>query len=269
MNKIIRIVILIAAAAFLLYNYYSRFRDKPSRDSTLNKDNKVSTENPEVVPEVALIFDDLGESVRVLRSIYALKVPLSVAVIPGLKFSRNVAYISKRCGYSVLVHLPLEPKDGKKYQTKKYQFISSSLSGRDINKLLRYYLDYLRIAIGVNTHMGSKATEDAKLMKVVLKAVKERGLIFIDSRTSLDSVTFDLARKMGIKSSYNEGFIGSSEDKKDIENKINELVEKAKKKGKIIVIAHPKKETLDVLKEEIPKLKKEVSFITVEEYFGL
>jgi len=269
MNKAVKIIVLVAAAAFLLYNYYSRFKNKPVRSFPLNKDILVSSENYKTIPEIALIFDDLGESVRVLRSIYSLKVPLSVAVIPGLKFSRNVAYISKRCGYSVLVHLPLEPRDSKKYKTKKYQFISSSLSGRDINKLLRYYLDYLRIVVGVNTHMGSKATEDAKLMRVVLEAVKERGLIFIDSRTSLNSVAFDLARKMGIKSFYNEGFIDSSSDKNDIKNKISELVEKARKKGKIIVIAHPRKETLDVLKEEMPGLKKEVSFITVEEYFGL
>ena len=269
MNRTIKIIVLVAAAAFLLYNYYSRFKNRAARTFSLNKDTLVSSENYKTTPEVALIFDDLGESVRILRSIYSLKVPLSVAVIPGLKFSRNVAYIARRCGYSVLVHLPLEPKDIEAHRTKKYQFIGSSLSGRDINKLLRYYLDYLRIAIGVNTHMGSKATEDAKLMRVVLKAVKKRGLVFIDSRTSLNSVAFDLAHKMGIKSSYNEGFIDSSSNKKDIINKINELVEKARKKGKIIVIAHPRKETLDVLKEEIPKLKKEVSFITIEEYFGL
>jgi len=269
MNKAIRIIILIVAAAFLIYNYYGRLKNKPSRSFSLDKDTTLNFKEPEVTPEIALIFDDLGESVRTLRGVYSLKVPLSVAVIPGLKFSRNVAYIAKRCGYSVLVHLPLEPKDIEAHRTKKYQFIGSSLSGRDINKLLRYYLDYLRIAIGVNTHMGSKATEDAKLMRVVLKAVKKRGLVFIDSRTSLNSVAFDLAHKMGIKSSYNEGFIDSSSNKKDIINKINELVEKARKKGKIIVIAHPRKETLDVLKEEIPKLKKEVSFITIEEYFGL
>jgi len=268
MNKTIRIIILIAIAAFLLYNYYSRFRNKPSRNFYLNKDTVISHEDTDVVPKIALIFDNLGKSVRILRSIYSLKVPLSVSVIPGLKFSRNVAYIAKRCGYSVIVHLPLEPKDSK-YRAKKYQFISSSLSGRDINKLLRYYLDYIRIAVGVNAHMGSNAEEDIALMKTVLKAIKERGLIFIDSRKSMNSAGFALARRMGIKSAYNEGFLDSSLDKKDMINKINELINIAKNKGKIIVIVYPGKETIDALKKEIPKLKKKVSFITVEEYFGM
>ena len=117
--------------------------------------------------------------------------------------------------------------------------------------------------------MSLKAAKDIALIKTVLKAVKERGFIFIGSRDSLAPAVLDLARKMNIKSSYTGGCIDSSLDKNDIINKIDKLVKRAKKKGRIIIIAHSYKETIEALKEEMPKLKKEVSFVTIEEYFGL
>ncbi len=269
MNKAIRIVILFFVGMVLVYNYYSHHiaqqnlallgREKDTFD-------KKALWNP---PQIALIFDDLGESIKDLKEIYSLKIPVSVAVIPGLKFSKNIAYIAERCNFSTLIHLPLEPKESEKYYTKKYKFISTSLTPQEIKKLLRYYLNSLRVAVGVSTHMGSKATEEGSLMRVVLEEIKKRELIFIDSRTSLKSVAYDLARRMDIKAGYNEGFIDSCRDKVKMREKIYSFLKEAKEKGKIIIIAHPKKITFEVLKEEIPHFKKEVSFITIEEYFGI
>jgi polysaccharide deacetylase 2 family uncharacterized protein YibQ len=50
---------------------------------------------------------------------------------------------------------------------------------------------------------------------------------------------------------------------------MNELIEKAEQKGKIIVIAHPKRITINFLKKKLPTLQKRVDFITIEDYFDL
>ena len=117
--------------------------------------------------------------------------------------------------------------------------------------------------------MGSAATENEQLMKVVLRAIKRKGLIFVDSRTSLSSCAYEVAEKERLVSGYNEGFLDSVGDAEKIEKKLGELIEIAKNKGKIILIAHPKKDTIKVLKKNLPSLKEKIEFVTIKDYFGL
>jgi len=220
-------------------------------------------------PKIALIFDDLGESLKDLREIYSLDIPLTISVIPNLKFSKNIAHIASRCGFSVLIHLPFEPGSSQQYQTDKYRFITSDLSKREVISLLRQYLNSIRIAIGVNNHMGSLATQNQQLMKIVLTELKKRGLIFIDSRTSLKSIAYEQAREMELISGYNRGFLDAIDSIKVMEERMEELKDLAQEKGKIIVIAHPRKNTLRFLKAQLPFLRKKIEFITIKDYFEL
>lgn len=220
-------------------------------------------------PLIALIFDDLGESLSDLREIYSLDTPLTISIIPNLKFSKNIAHIGSRCGFSVFIHLPLQPEEKDIYRTNKYKFISSDLSKKEIQFLLRKYLNSIRIAIGINNHMGSGATRDSSLMRIVLREIKNRGLIFVDSRTSTESVAYKIAREEGLVCGYNQGFLDSSDDIVEMGKRMDELISKAKEKGKIIIIAHPKKNTINFLKRKLPALKKKVEFITIKDYFNL
>jgi polysaccharide deacetylase 2 family uncharacterized protein YibQ len=265
MNKSLRIILIVILilTPLVLYKYFYKGKKKSITIPLIHKEILVHK------PQIALIFDDLGESLKDLKEIYSLQIPVTISVIPGLKFSKNIAYIGSRSGFSVFIHLPLEPIDAEKHKTDKYKFISASLTQREIDSLLRYYLGYLRIAIGVNNHMGSEATRNPKLMKTVLEAIKARGLIFVDSRTSSNSIAYKIAKRENMLCGYNEGFFDSLDSFEAMEKRFNELVERAKKKGKIILVTHPKKSTIELLKKKIPALKEEIEFITIKDYFGL
>jgi len=228
-----------------------------------------SQQSKSIQPQIALIFDDLGESLTELKEIYALNIPLTVSIIPSLKFSKNIAHIAARCGLSVFIHLPLQPKKEEVFKTGKYRFITTELSKREVESLLRYYLNSIRIAIGVNNHMGSAATEDPSLMEAVLKEVKNRGLVFVDSRTSLESVAYKIAKSEGMVCGRNEGFLDPVDSPEEIKKRMDILMSKAKEKGKIVIIAHPRKNTIEFLKKNLPSLKKEADFITIKDYFDL
>ncbi len=239
--------------------------------NALNKNsnfNLIKGRNSQL-PKIALIFDDLGESLSDLKEIYSLNIPLTVSVIPNLKFSKNIAHIGSRCGFSVFIHLPLEPAGEESYRTDKYRFITRDLSKREITSLLRQYLNSIRIAIGVNNHMGSRATEDRRLMKTILVEVRKRGLIFVDSRTSLQSIAYEEARKLDLICGYNQGFLDAVDNISVMEERMKELVALAKNKGKIIIIVHPKKNTLKFLKRQLPLLQEQVKFVTMKDYFEL
>lgn len=262
MGKALRITLFIILACIPIIFYSSFNKKKDKKEIPIISENKNYSQ-----PEVALIFDDLGESLKDLKSIYALDIPVTVSIIPGLKFSKNIAYISDRCGYSVFIHLPLGPKNKVSFQTMKYSFIDSSLSHRQIDSLLKSYLNSLRVAIGVNNHMGSEVTENPQLMKQILKAVKSKGLIFVDSRTSLNSVAYDIAKTEDLICGYNEGFLDSVDDVEAMNKKFDSLLAAAREKGKIIIIAHPKEKTFKLLKQKLPQAKEEVNFVTMKDYF--
>lgn len=117
--------------------------------------------------------------------------------------------------------------------------------------------------------MGSLATEDRRLMRIVLSELKKRGLIFIDSRTSLKSIAYELAQEMELISGYNQGFLDAVDDIDHIAERMEVLINMAREKGKIIVIAHPLKNTLEFLKSRMPDLRKKIDFVTIKDYFEL
>ncbi|MEM7816975.1 MAG: divergent polysaccharide deacetylase family protein [Candidatus Aenigmatarchaeota archaeon] len=254
MNKTFKIILIFILIFILFYIFFSK---KEIKEIFKEK------------PKVAIIFDDLGESLKELKEINSLGIPLTVSIIPGLKFSKNIGYIAYRLGFSVLVHLPFQPKNDKKYLTTKYEFISSNLSSEKLNHLLNYYLNYFNFAIGINNHMGSKATEEKELMSKVLDVIKKKKLIFIDSRTSSKSVAYKLAKEKNLICGYNEGFFDITFDTKTMEKFFGKLIERAKKKKKIIIIAHPKKTTIEFLRKKIQELKEEIEFINLKDYFKL
>ncbi|MCF7908688.1 MAG: divergent polysaccharide deacetylase family protein [Candidatus Omnitrophica bacterium] len=263
MAKILRIFIFIVLIIIPIVFYSSLNKSGDHSKSLLD----LGKDQPSLKPSIALIFDDLGGSLTELREIYSLDIPLTVSIIPNLKFSKNIAHIASRCGFSVFIHLPMEPKKSENYRTDQYRFISGSLSQRENKSLLRNYLNSIRIAIGVNNHMGSMATEDRELMSIFVQAVKNKGLIFVDSRTSLDSVAYEIAHRVGLPCGYNEGFLDAVNDLDHMQKQIDQLLKKAKEKGKIIIIAHPRAGTIEFLKQRVAALKEEVDFITIKEYF--
>ncbi|MCK4912636.1 MAG: divergent polysaccharide deacetylase family protein [Candidatus Omnitrophica bacterium] len=266
MAKSLRVLLFIALIIIPIVFYKTLNRKSSANSQALPF--SVRDEGPKR-PKIAIVFDDLGESLRELKKIYSLDIPLTVSVIPTLKFSKNIAHIASRCGFSVLIHLPLEPASSQQYKTNKYKFITSDMSEREVILLLRQYLNSIRIAIGANNHMGSAATQDRKLMKIVLNELKKRNLIFIDSRTSLKSIACNEAREIELISGYNQGFLDAVDDIEVIKRRMIELKKLAQEKGKIIVIAHPKENTFKFLEAQISSLREEIEFITIKDFFQL
>lgn len=268
MNKISRTIILVLVALFLFYNYFSRSINKPIASVGIADEAKAGASRTQSIkPQIAIIFDGLGDSLKDLRQIRSLRIPVTISIIPGLRFSKNIAYMAHRCNFSVLTGLPLEPEG--EYDADGYEFISSMFSQRKIDALLRRYLNYLRIAVGVNSYMGSKATQDVALMEVIVKALKQRGLVFIDSATTPDSCGFDLAKKIGIAAASSAGFLDLDNSKEKIREKLYELLDLAKNKKAIVIMAHPYENTLEVLRQELTRLKGQVEFVTIEDYLEL
>ncbi|MBI4778423.1 divergent polysaccharide deacetylase family protein, partial [Candidatus Desantisbacteria bacterium] len=61
------------------------------------------------IAKVAIILDDAGYSIGgFVSKLWKIKVPLTMSVIPGLICSQESAEISHRCGFEVMLHMPME-----------------------------------------------------------------------------------------------------------------------------------------------------------------
>lgn len=224
----------------------------PPGPSTVPSEEVVPTPAPSVPrlgARIALVIDDLGRSVAVLDRLESLGVPLSYAVLPFESRSREVASEISRRGRELLCHLPMEPESGANPGPGA---LSSEMDREALQAATRAALANVPGAVGVNNHMGSGLTKDPAAMRAILEVVDERGLFFVDSRTSAESVGYRLALEEGIPAAERQVFLDGDPDSEEIAYQFDRLLGMARDEGAAIAIGHPHAVTLEVLAREIP-----------------
>jgi len=125
----------------------------------------------------------------------------------------------------------------------------AAMPSDEMREQLLANLDVVPGAVGVNNHMGSRLTTDGRAMKVLMGVLKERGLFFLDSKTSPRSLAFDTAYHFNIPAAKRDIFLDAYDDRDFIRGQIRKLVEAAGRRGTAIGIGHPYASTLEVLDE--------------------
>lgn len=204
-------------------------------------------------PRVAILIDDLGNDRAAVDRISRWPYPVSAAVLPGLPDSGDTARSLERSGKEVLLHLPMEPK-GFPAVRPGPGVVLLSQSDEAIAATLERDLDSVPGAVGVNNHMGSAATADARVMRVVSRVLSTRGLFFVDSRTTDGTVAREAARSARVPSASRRVFLDDVAKEDAIEASLAGLIAHARAEGSAIAIGHPYPSTLAVLDRELPKL---------------
>ena len=202
---------------------------------------------PPAAARVAVVFDDAGGSLEDIEAIIGLDRPVTIAVLPGLRFSRDAAKRALAAGLEVFLHLPLEADDPARAMGPGG--IVTAMSDEEIAATVHAGLDSVPGAAGVNNHMGSRGTADERVMRAVLGVVKARGLIWVDSVTSLRTVGARLAGEMGIPTASRQVFLDNEDEPDAIRAQIARLIEIARRDGQAIAIGHAQRRTAQVLRE--------------------
>jgi polysaccharide deacetylase 2 family uncharacterized protein YibQ len=201
--------------------------------------------------QVALIMDDMGNSLETLDELIALGRPLTISVLPYSAHAAETATIAHEKGLEVLLHLPLESVNNHESMAGTEGLIMAMMTEPAIVASFEASYDRVPFATGTNNHMGSRFTAERDLMRAILRPIKEKGLFFVDSRTTAKTVALDEARKMGIRATERDVFLDADEDRGRIRGRLIELLQKARKKGRAVGICHPFPETLAVLKSSL------------------
>ena len=197
----------------------------------------------------------MGNSEEALDELLGLGEPVTVSILPYSPYALETASRAHEKGLEVLLHLPLESLNGNGSESGTEGLIRSGMSEEEVRSLVGEDLDRVPYVRGVNNHMGSKVTADAAMMREILEPIRERGLFFLDSRTSGKSVAYDVAVGMGVPAVSRQVFLDADGDTGRIRERLFELFRIAQRDGRAVGICHPFKETLRTLKEDFGLLR--------------
>ncbi|MBN2411842.1 divergent polysaccharide deacetylase family protein [candidate division KSB1 bacterium] len=214
---------------------------------------------------VAIIIDDFGYVFNDLVKDYLrCRYPLTVSIIPGLQESRTIAREASLLSKEVLVHMPMEPLHAA-YHDNGFMLLTNQ-NNSEIRMRIRRAFSLLPNAVGMNNHQGSKATADKQLMQVVLNELNHLDKFFVDSKTNNHSLGYELARTMSVHAAVNTLFIDARDEKDFMLGQLQRIIDLAVKGENVVAIAHVRRDTYQILMENMPKLEeKGIEFVYVSQ----
>lgn len=217
--------------------------------------------------KLAVIIDDLGNNMEGTEEILSMPVKLTVAVMPFLPTTQQDAKRAHERGYDVLLHLPMEPKQGRP-EWLGPGAILTRMADDEVRKKVEEAIDNVPFAVGINNHMGSKATADERIMSIVLDVCKERGLFFVDSKTNYRSVVGKLCEQKGMPQVNNHIFLDDVASTEHISKQMVKVADWLKNHEYCVTIGHvgtKGKKTASVLKRSIDSIQQEADFVGVSD----
>lgn len=230
----------------------------------------LDSKQPTSSRKLAVIIDDFGNRMDGTDEMLDLPVKLTVAVMPFLETTQEDARRAHEHGHDVIVHLPMEPKQGRP-EWLGPGAILSNMTDEEIRRRVEAAIEQVPYAVGMNNHMGSKVTGDERVMSVILEVCRERGLFFVDSKTNYWSVIPRLSEEKGLPRLENDIFLDDVGSVEHVSGQLRQVLGLMKKenRGSFITIGHvgvQGKKTAAALRKNIPMLQAEgIHFIGISE----
>lgn len=216
---------------------------------------------PQETARLAIVIDDLGYQMDVFNELITLDYDITYAVLPQQAFSRETAEIAAQAGRQVMLHLPMQPKEWPKFDPGLGALLLRD-SPEEINAKIALNLSTVPFVTGVNNHMGSAFTQYEEGLEILMEALSQNALFFLDSKTAPGRTARNAAKRYQVPYLTRDIFLDNDRDADLIRRQLDKAVKLALKRGSAIAIGHPYHVTYAVLAEELPLLEAEGIRIT-------
>lgn len=198
-------------------------------------------------PRIAVVVIGLGLGQELTnRAIAELPGAVSLSFSP---YARNIEAMmarARRAGHETLVDLPLEPLDFPRDDPGPSTLLTSLSLVDNLNRL-DWVLGRAPGYVGVMTWMGSQFTTVEDALMPILEVIKQRGLMFVDSRATSRSIATELASSIQLPRAFNNVFVDSSPSIDGVDRALAGLEAIARQQRYAVGIAQPLPVTLDRL----------------------
>lgn len=217
-------------------------------------------------PKVAIVIDDWGYNLKCLNILEGLNVPITVSILPNLRYSSKTAKKAKELNQEVILHLPMDPETQGRTIGLEKNTITTEMSDEEVLENLKLAFASVPGACGVSNHMGSRATCDFRLMSVIFSELNKRKLFFLDNLVTNKSVCEELTGQMKTRFVSRDFFLDNLDEDEYIAGRFKELTELVLERGEAVAVGHARTKTMKALKEAIPRMQEEgIEFIFVSE----
>lgn len=210
--------------------------------------------SPSGKPRIAIVIDDMGPNYR--DSLAALELPkeITLSFLPYAEQLGTLVSRARASGHELLVHLPMEPMDMNGNNPGPGALMVSQ-KPEEISRAVVAALDSFNGHVGINNHMGSRFSADTSAMRLVLRELAARDLLFFDSRTTPQSVGIEVAASLNMKFVGRDVFLDNEIDFELISAQLNTLERLARVQGQASAIGHPYPQTIAAINAWLPGAK--------------
>lgn len=220
--------------------------------------------------KAAIIIDDFGGGTGGVRDFLEGDIPITAAVMPFSDNSREHAEWAHKNGFEVMIHLPMEPKRGKRSWLGPKP-ITVDLSPTEVKQRVNEAIKTVPHAVGLNNHMGSRAVENKEIVRAIVEVAKEKNLYIIDSGTSPKSKFPEIANELGVPLLKRDVFLDDISSSSYVFKQMIRLAKVTEMKGTGIAIGHVgvtgKVCSLGIFKSKDELDKRNIKIVPVSELF--
>ena len=202
-------------------------------------------------PRIVVVIDDMGVDRSRSTRAAALPGPLTLSWLPYAHDLPDQTRAARARGHELMVHVPMEP-NGK--LDPGPEALTVALSAAEIRRRLTEDLGAFDGYVGINNHMGSRFTADAAGMAEVMAMLGQRGLLFLDSRTTPQTKAPELAARYGVPLIARDVFLDHDMAAPAVDKQLAHVEALARSNGLAIAIGHPHDATIKALARWLPTL---------------
>ncbi len=214
--------------------------------------------------QVALIIDDIGYK-QIDHQALNLPSQVTLSVLPFTPLGRLIAGKANAQGRDIMLHIPMQSLQGNNLGEGG---LNNAMSEKELKQVLEAALSGFPYAKGLNNHMGSLLTQLPQPMHWIMATLAKHQLFFIDSSTTKYTIAGNIAAEYQVPHSKRHVFLDNNRDLKALERQFRYLLRVAKRRSKTVAIAHPHKETLTFLANNLYRLQESgIELIPASELF--
>lgn len=210
--------------------------------------------------ELAVVIDDLGYSSRQAERVLALPVPVTLALLPFAPATAEIAQRALETGHELILHQPMEPMP-RAHVPPAIGMLTVDMAPELFDAQMLAAIDAVPGIVGVNNHTGSRLTQDPAAMRRLMDRLAERGLLFLDSRTTAATIAYRVAREAEVPALERDVFLDHRPEADAIAAEFARAVEIARHRGRAVAIGHPYEVTLTFLEEALARLPDDVTVV--------
>ncbi|MBI2256757.1 MAG: divergent polysaccharide deacetylase family protein [Proteobacteria bacterium] len=216
-------------------------------------ENSVAIRDPGNQPMIAIVLDDVGVAPQHAQMAVALPAPIVLSIMTYTKNAPALAQQARAKGHEIMVHMPMQPMNGA--INPGPNALDVGMADDELRRRIDWGLGRFKGYVGFNNHMGSRFTQDAAGMQIVLAEAKRRGLLFLDSKTIAGSVADKMAAEMGVIHIARDVFLDDDMSEAAVARQLAAAEAVARRQGYAVAIGHPHPGTIAVLKRWLPEAK--------------